>query len=191
MLFTAQGAELPVDAATWIRELRARNPREYGERQQNFAGRQRAKKAYTATIDAVTAALLLEADSVTSNVGKALLSQFGYLFVHFDNDCLEACVRDLVPKIQALFKSLSDDNLKAMVEMVVALSSKDNCNITWMNKTIGDLLVNLRAVTNATCARALLMLGQAVPPTRTLPSRTKQSRLTVVEEVGEESAEAV
>ena len=170
--------------------MRERNPREYGERQQKFAARHREEKAYTATIDAVTAALLLGAEPATSKPGKALLSEFGSLPVNIDNYCPEACVLKLVPRLQALFNSLSDDNLKAMVEMVVALSSKDNCNITWMNSTIGDLLSSMRAVTNATCARALTALGQAVPSTRTLSRRTKRSGIMLVK-VGKESAELV
>ena len=168
--------------------MRARNPVEYGERQQKFAARHRQEKAYTATVDAVTAALLLGADPATSKPGKALLSDFASLFVNIDNCCLEGCVLKLVPRLQALFKSLSDDNLKAMVEMVVALSYKDNCNITWTNKTIGDLLGHLRAVTNASCARALTTLGQAKPPTRALSKRANRGGITLVEEVGDESA---
>jgi hypothetical protein len=170
--------------------MRAGNPVEYGERQQKFAGRHREEKAYTATIDAVTAALLLGAEPATSKPGKALLSDFASLFVNIDNCCLEGCVQKLVPRLQALFNSLSDDNLKAMVEMVVALSSKENCNVTFVNSTIGDLLGSMRAVNNANCARALTTLGQAVPPTRALSRRANRGRMTLVE-VGDKSAEPV
>ena len=170
--------------------MRERNPREYRERQQKFAARHRQEKAYTATVDAVTAALLLGAEPATSKPGKALLSDFASLFVNIDNCCLEGCVLKLVPRLQALFNSLSDDNLKAMVEMVVALSSKDNCNVTFVNSTIGDLLGSMRAVNNANCARALTTLGQAVPPTRALSRRANRGGITLVE-VGKGSAEPV
>ena len=79
---------------------------------------------------------------------------------------------------------------QALVEVVVALSSKENSNVTFVNTTIGDLLGSMCAVKDANCARALTTLGQAVPPTRALSRRANRGRMTLVE-VGDKSAEPV
>ena len=184
MTFATQGAAgVQVDAAQWIRELRARDPSRYGERQASFAARERTNNARTAVIDAVTAALLLNDDSISSTSGQEVLSQFEHLFVNFDtaNCCLVPGVRDLVPKLQGMFCRLSADNIEKLVEKLVALALQDRSTITWVTATIGRVLGNVRAVTNATCKQVLLALEQSVPPTRALIGKKKRGEVKLVE----------
>ena len=78
-------------------------------------------------IDSLTAVFLLDGKSVSSVIGRALVSKFGKLFVSYDSASMSlgSAVQSLVPQLQAICKSsLSPANLKLVVQKVVELSLK-------------------------------------------------------------------
>ena len=135
--------------------------------------------------DALTAVFLLNGNSFTSVIGQSLLLRFAKLFVTFNEVTmtLGSSVRKLVPLLQAMCSpSLTDTNLKAVVQNVMALSLKPRANLDWIVKTITDVSVAARAVNNHNCRGVLTQLTSAVVPNRVLSIRKKNpAALGVVE----------
>ena len=143
LIFATQGGAVGnVDITRWIAGLRDGNPvGEYAEVQASFANKARATIVQGVVTDALTAVFLLNGNSFTSVIGKSLLLRFAKLFVTFNEVTmtLGSSVRKLVPQLQAMCSpSLTDTNLKAVVQNVMALSLKPRANLDWIVKTITD-----------------------------------------------------
>ena len=184
MIFATQGGA--VDITRWIAGLRAGNPSEYEEVQASFAVRTRANIVQGVVIDSLTAVFLLDGQSVSSVIGRALVSKFGKLFVSYDSASMSlgSAVQSMVPQLQAICKSsLSPANLKLVVQKVVELSLKPHASCEWVKKTIGGLLRVMRAVTNQNCGALLKELTSAVVPGRVLKVRNTTAKALELVEV--------
>jgi len=157
-----------VDLFQWVQELRVRDPRTYGDLQENYATAERENRAKQITLDAVTAALLLKDDTMDSAAGRTVLLQFQRLFVYNDPaNCLQSCVRELVPSLQAMFNaSLSPSNRQAIVEAVMQLPFKVGASATWVKAELKAVNGKFRVVADRNCEQVLVALGQAKPPSR-------------------------
>ena len=110
--------------------------------------------------------------------------QFAKLLVTYDEDSMSLGlpVRKLVPQLQVMCNpSLSDKNLKAVVQKVMELSLKPRASVEWVMKTIGNVMQAVRVVTNNTCGQVLKELTSAVVPARVMSIRkTKTAALGIV-----------
>ena len=146
--------------------------------QASFADRTRETIVQGVVTDALTAAFLLNGNTMVSDIGRGLLVQFAKLFVTFEevSMSLGSAVRRLVPQLQTLCSpSLSDKNLKAVVQNVMELSLKPRASFDWVMETIGNVLQAVRAVTNHNCGQVLKELTSAVVPARVMSIRKTNS----------------
>jgi hypothetical protein len=187
LIFATQGGAVGnVDITRWIAGLRDGNPvAEYAEVQASFVARTRASLVQGVVTDALTATFLLNGNSMTSDIGRRSLLRFAKLLVTYDEDSMSLGlpVRKLVPQLQVMCNpSLSDKNLKAVVQKVMELSLKPRASNEWVMKTIGNVMQAVRAVTNNTCGQVLKELTSAVVPARVMSIRkTNSAALRVVE----------
>ena len=173
MVFAGQGV-VKVDICRFLR--RDGSPGDYEEVQQIVAAQGRKNLVQGVLFDALTATFLLNGNAMASKEGKDVISRNEQNFVNYDaaKICLPRKVQSLVPNLQAMLNpSVADENQKALVEKVMALSLKDRVSMDWVKTTIAAVVKLVLVVTDKNCAKVLAALDAALPPERALSKKIR------------------